>query len=247
VTVPKNVRSAEFAPAGPVSRADRRRARSAGASDGRRGRPFPSEDEDRPGRPAAATSEFLRAEADGAREFAQRRLHLLVSRRRDLVTEIVLRSGLLVKAYDDDGDRDTTHLPRLKEALAYWSALVNAERLLVEADAHHRNRLIEIYWSAVLRTHHLVRALADRQREAVKAGTPIPAGLEMTSPAEGLLMLDLHAWQPVKVDPDLSRISPVQTLYEAERLGVLDDRYDYGALPRAIEIINHVLSPTGAH
>lgn len=242
--MPKNVRSAESAPAGPVSRRDRRRARIAGASDGRHGRPFPSEDLERPGRPEAATSEFLRAEADGSREFTQQRLHDLVSRRRDLVTEIVLRSGLLVKAYD--GDRETTHLPRLKEALAYWSALVNAERLLAEADAHYRNRLIEIYWAAVMRTHHLVRALADRQREAVKAGKLIPAGLAMEGP-DGPRMLDLHAWQPVKVDTDLSHVSPVQTLYEAERLGVLDDRYDYGALPRALEIINHVLSPTGAH
>ncbi len=233
-------------PARQVGRADARRARGAGSADGRRGIPYPSS-ADEHGGSAPATSPFLRGECHGAEEFGKQRLHDLMDRNRALLNEISLRSCVLVHAYDK-GDRDTTHLPRLKEALGLWSSLVNAERLHIEADAEHRNRLIEIYWSAVLRTHPIVRGFAAAQREAARRGEVTPGGVRIGLPGDDLVrVLDLNSWQPLKVVADLRHINPVELLRESLRTGSFTELYDYGNLPRALDIIKHVLSPTGAH
>ncbi|BEL06362.1 hypothetical protein Q0Z83_045530 [Actinoplanes sichuanensis] len=229
-----------------VSRADGRRARSAGSKDGRDGIPYPSV-VDEHGRSAPATSPFIRDECHGAEAYAKQRLHELMARNQGLLNEISLRSCLLVRAYDQ-GDRETTHLPRFKEALSVWAALVNAERLHVEAYAEHRNRVIEIYWSAVLRTHHVVRGFAAAQREASRNGQVTPGGVRISVPGDDQVrVLDLNSWQPLKVASDLRHITPVETLRESLRAGFITDLYDYGTLPRALDIIKTVLSPTGAH
>lgn len=231
----------------PVARRDARRARNAGSADGRRGIPqapiFLAEQD----QPPPATSPFLVEAGHGVRQLCQDRLHKLAAGNADLVAEIYLRSRVLVQFNDELEQHQSSHMWRLMDSLGKWAALVNGERLYLQAEAAYQNRVIELYWAAVLRRHPVVRHRTRSQGQYSEQWTgDVPGGWPIQRrAAEAVPMVDLTRWQPARVDEKLAHITPVDTLREVAHVGVVADPYEFGALARALDIINR-LSPTGA-